>query len=212
MLLEVVGVKKQPPLSIVRFRNLVQLFRLRRIRNLPLRNSSHNNLQQRGQRASSRFPEAIEGASDEEDEYSGSHHSRENDISRSPANVVLNVDNHSHPEQQAAAEAQVPPVEEGHLLLPFLWMVVVELVGSEALHRRLVAAGSDRDQVYREEEDDLVDPARLRTCALAAWLQRWDHSGHCQQKQPLFFLNQKEKKKKKFTDPRQQFPVHLTEV
>lgn len=101
--------------------------------------------------------------------------------------MVLDVDDDGDAEKKAAAEAGVPPVEERHLMQPFFGVIVVELIGSEALKRGLVAAGAYRDAVDREEEEDLVNPPWLGAGRGGVTRpQSRDYSRHCQDKQALF--------------------------
>lgn len=66
-------------------------------------------------------------------------------------------------------------------------MVVVELVGSEALERRLVAASSYGDQVNGEEEDDLMGLPWFWAQLIVAstGFETWNECRHGQQNQTL---------------------------
>lgn len=101
--------------------------------------------------------------------------------------MILNVNDDGHTKKEAAAEAGVPPIEERHLVLSFFGVVVVELIGPEALKGGLVPSRACRDHVDREEEEDLVDPTWL--CAGTGGptgLQPRDYTRHSQHEQALF--------------------------
>uniref|UniRef100_A0A0A9HNK4 Uncharacterized protein n=1 Tax=Arundo donax TaxID=35708 RepID=A0A0A9HNK4_ARUDO len=163
---------KQPLLEILQL-HLVQLAGVGRQLEVPLPRGGDDDLQQRRQRAALRHPVPVEPPPGEEDDEGGAHDCRKHDARGAPADALLGVDDDGDAEQDAGAERAVPPVEEGHLLHPLRLVALVELVGAEALQRRLVPAGADGDQVDAHEEERLVQVQRV--VRLQAWRQLRRH-------------------------------------
>ncbi|BAS87124.1 Os03g0823550 [Oryza sativa Japonica Group] len=124
---------------------------------VPLPRGGDEDADERRERAALGDPVPVVAPAGEEDGEGGGHDGGEHDGGGAPADLLLEVDDDGDAEQDAGAERAVPPVEVGHLLHPLRRVAVVELVGAEALQRRLVPAGADRHQVDRHEEERLVE-------------------------------------------------------
>lgn len=107
--------------------------RVRGIVQFPLSKSGDQNLKHGSERASSWDPIPIPRPTENEDHDSRGHGGCDDAVSDSPADIILDVDDQGDAEKQAATESEVPPIEERHLLDALRVMIIVELIGAEAL-------------------------------------------------------------------------------
>lgn len=162
----------QPPSCSHRF---IELRRVRRAAQVPLNNGRSQYLQHGGQWAPFGYPVPIKRHPNDKDDNGYGLHSSKRNIANTPTDIVLYVDYEGHSKHGAGTETKVPPVEERGLLLPFTIVVIIELISTKALQRRLMPPCAQRDEIQCQEEGSLMGPygaaAYVSRNAASWWLK-----------------------------------------
>lgn len=104
--------------------------------------------------------EAVSPGSEHEQHEGKQHNDAGDSEPKAPADVVLDVAEDDEGDHDAAANSEVPPVEEGAPGDAFLGVVLVELVRAEGLDAGLVASLGDCHQVEGDVEQGHLEPRR----------------------------------------------------